>query len=1254
MQSLNERISSWTFAYLIRVFMLFLAAAMLAASARAAENYYQILDKEIIRFANEAIDYAKNVYGDGSARAADQAWLLLPAMIEHRESVLRQSGDDHQAAPLPVLTVSGVLEKLIVDSHSNGVLAHRTQFQLLQNTQVTRLAFIQPTLAESLFLSGQQNVSFTGMMVDDYLLVLNTDMPVTTETVNNAAVTSNKTISDENALPVLTTIAAEESVTTSAMVESAAPLLPECSTTGEQNALVIAVNYQDDTTEVPGLATINDRYFNPGDSLASYWQEASYGKTTLTGVNLGWHTLDASITSSNACNMTNEIRQQAIDIAAQQTDISQYTRLFIVMRQLSGGCGFIGQGTLTCPILSSTDGTQAAHLSTHWVLGNVIQNAQSGLDIIAHEAGHNLGFDHAERLVFSPDSTGPILDNSGATILQQGDTYDPMGSSAWPAHYNAIHKQQAEWLDANNIQTANGTASIALQSLSKAASGVQSIQLYRGANAAGKKEYFVLETRSLDGFDALTSAAGVGAIHIHQLSDENDPFTYLIDANPQTPTLLDSAIANGDSFYDPFSGITISNQGLDVDGNVLVSISTDANLLDTDEDGVTAQMEAMVGSDNTLVDTDGDGDSDKWEICADGDCNTYMPWPGGEDLNATDPDTDGDGMFDRWERLNGLNAKDPSDASLDPDNDQITNLDEFLMGTDPQGGDSDMDGLPDGIEISIGSDTANPDTDADGMTDGWEYDNGLDPLDDSDAALDADNDTIDNLTEFNLGTSPISEDSDGDGLTDQDELNFYLTDPAKADTDDDRISDTEELSTGTDPLSISADSDGDGMNDDWENIRGTNVAVPDAVEDPDGDNVLNIIEYLRNSLPQSRASIPDLQTLYVDRNVAPAVEEGSESNPYTRIDRALDAALAGDTILVASGLYNSNTEQILNFNKHVHIKGPDDRSAVVQGIGVSMGGGLNWVLLENMSFNLSSFFGVMGNNAQLHQSVLDVGNGIVMQSTRDAIVSNNVLSNVGGARELGILNASNTRVLNNTLTSAALGIEQSSCTGTVLINNIVHNPDTLLGFPGDAMIRYNIFIDGDQTGPWSNIAGPAVFRDAASGDYRLAFNSPGVAMGDPSFNAELEPKANGNRVNMGAYGGTPFATGVIDADFDLLPDSWELFYGLSTSIANTFADDDNDGFSNYHEFWNSSQPNVNASQPMLANNDFDNDSFDDAIDNCPDFPNPGQEDSNGDGIGDACPQDVEIPTLNSLDLFWLALGLAFIHYQRRKLPLVAQ
>jgi len=52
-----------------------------------------------------------------------------------------------------------------------------------------------------------------------------------------------------------------------------------------------------------------------------------------------------------------------------------------------------------------------------------------------------------------------------------------------------------------------------------------------------------------------------------------------------------------------------------------------------------------------------------------------------------DPDTDGDGMPDDWERTHGL-VVGIDDSELDLDGDGVTNINEYIAGTDPLDGDS--------------------------------------------------------------------------------------------------------------------------------------------------------------------------------------------------------------------------------------------------------------------------------------------------------------------------------------------------------------------------------------------------------------------------------------------------------------------------------------------------------------------------------------------------------------------------------------
>ncbi len=169
-------------------------------------------------------------------------------------------------------------------------------------------------------------------------------------------------------------------------------------------------------------------------------------------------------------------------------------------------------------------------------------------------------------------------------------------------------------------------------------------------------------------------------------------------------------------------------------------------------------------------------------------------------------DDDKDGMPSYYERLNGLNPLFAGDASLDPDGDSLTNLEEYKHGTDPHDPDTDGGGVTDGNEIKKGTNPRNKpaddptDIDGDGLTDRDEKNVfGTDPTDpdtDGGGVTDGNEVLINNTNPLNKFDD---KDTDGDRLSDSEEVDIYKSDPYKPDTDGGGIKDGDEVDRGTDP-----------------------------------------------------------------------------------------------------------------------------------------------------------------------------------------------------------------------------------------------------------------------------------------------------------------------------------------------------------------------------------------------------------------------------------------------------------------------
>lgn len=120
----------------------------------------------------------------------------------------------------------------------------------------------------------------------------------------------------------------------------------------------------------------------------------------------------------------------------------------------------------------------------------------------------------------------------------------------------------------------------------------------------------------------------------------------------------------------------------------------------------------------------------------------------------------------------------PEEWLGDTDLDDLFDIYEKVIDTDPLNPDTDFDELPDGYEVlTLNTDPLEVDTDLNGI---WDKDE------------DFDSDNLINLGEYQNKTEPFIPDSDEDGLLDGDEVHTYGTDPLNPDTDADKLLDGEE------------------------------------------------------------------------------------------------------------------------------------------------------------------------------------------------------------------------------------------------------------------------------------------------------------------------------------------------------------------------------------------------------------------------------------------------------------------------------
>ena len=319
--------------------------------------------------------------------------------------------------------------------------------------------------------------------------------------------------------------------------------------TGQHRVLVIMVNFQDKQTQPFTKEQAQSVMFT---TTNAFYQEASYGQTSLTGDVFGWYTIPVSSTTCDTTSIATYAQQAAVDAGANLQAYDHYVYAFP-----QNACTWQGRG--------SVGGTP----SQAWI------NDWFELGIVAHELGHNFGLYHSRSMDCGATSIG-----TGCTTDEYGDTLDIMGA-ANSAHFNLYQKDRLGWVNSGGnapITTVTSSGDYWVDAYETGNMLSKGLKILKSTDpVTGFRTWYYVEHRSPIGFDNfLTGNTNVlNGVVVRTGSEASGQDTYLLDMTPGTNSFYDPALTVGQSFTDSAAGFTVTTVSADSSGAwVNVSIAS--------------------------------------------------------------------------------------------------------------------------------------------------------------------------------------------------------------------------------------------------------------------------------------------------------------------------------------------------------------------------------------------------------------------------------------------------------------------------------------------------------------------------------------------------------------------------------------------------------------------------------------------------------------------------------------------------------
>jgi hypothetical protein len=311
---------------------------------------------------------------------------------------------------------------------------------------------------------------------------------------------------------------------------------------GAQKLLVIPVKFQLDPSEPWTLDEISQRVFVETDA---YYRDVSLARTWFEGDVTPWVTINRDPTVCDPYGVKDDAIAEAAKLGY---DATGYGRLLYIVPALE--CSWAGVAG---------------------VGGNPSHSWYRDIDFktLAHELGHNFGLRHSHSAVCRQDESW--FWRTSCEQYDYGDIFDIMGGSLGAA-FNVLQQRRLGYLDSDPTKTTTLveiTNEYQIGTYAVANSLPRALRIPAGIDPdSGAARTLYVTRREPVGLDSLLGGSLSAdqtrirnGITIHIGMEETGDGA-LIDTTPFTQSgmtdLMDAPLLVGESYIDPFSGITVA------------------------------------------------------------------------------------------------------------------------------------------------------------------------------------------------------------------------------------------------------------------------------------------------------------------------------------------------------------------------------------------------------------------------------------------------------------------------------------------------------------------------------------------------------------------------------------------------------------------------------------------------------------------------------------------------------------------------